>query len=647
MYLSNSHRNITEKVIQMRNSNGKGVTATVATVLMLGMTVAGAGTYYTVQQGIIDDVRDQEYEYFTDTRITVESCWSNQTSTYVTVRNDNEDYGLNTATVSTYTQGERLDSDPDKDYVDPLRTFNVKLERHLENNVPITVYNSGYQTEITCEDHIQPLEAEFSYSPTRVTTSDVVDFEDRSEGIITDYTWKKGTTTLGNSETETYQFTSQGDKEMSLTVEDVLGNTDTETKNLKVQNIQFQINSYNHNAPIEEGEKFQLDYEIQNYGSITGTQDIKLMIDGKTEDSQTKNLNPDESITGTLEWQTTTGDAGSHSYKIKTENDERTGNFQVTAVLPEAVADYNPSPANTGTTITLDGSNSNYGTTSGSITGYDWIVTNTNGNTVTTGTGETFDITGGFSAEGKYTAELKISTNTGRTDTDISQIEVNEPTTESSLTADFTYNPNPLMPGETANLDASPSTAPDGTITTYQWDTVDDGIWDKTGLNTQKTFGSAGLYPITLKVTSSTGETDQITKQIDVGLAYVVEKGGSGNAEIGTLTVPGAAEIRGPDSPTGSNICLGVDCPDTTGSETSLDSDQYVNESGDRMDGTLYTDGFSSGGDICIGTDCLPVSATDGPGLSTGNQDTQSDFRLEVPAIRPNSDNNICLGTDC
>lgn len=256
-------------------------------------------------------------------------------------------------------------------------------------------------------------------------------------------------------------------------------------------------------------------------------------------------------------------------------------------------------------------------------------------------------VTHTYGSNGTYSSQYSCTDNNGLKDLSTDTIKVSTSTcgSNSPPSTDFSITTSGFQVDVTSS-----TTDPDGNTVKYRWDWTSDGTYDSTGSTQSHIYGSSGIYTIKHYSEDSCGASDSLTKTVIVQtplVGEIIEKGGSGNAEIGTLTVPGTAEIRGPDSPTGSNICLGVDCPDTSGSETSLDTDQYVNESGDRMDGTLYTDGFSSGGDICIGTDCLPVSDTAGPGLSPGNQDTQSDFRLEVPAVRPNTGNNLCLGTDC
>lgn len=73
-----------------------------------------------------------------------------------------------------------------------------------------------------------------------------------------------------------------------------------------------------------------------------------------------------------------------------------------------------------------------------------------------------------------------------------------------SPTADFTYT----ISGATVEVDASSSTDPDGTISSYQWDWNGDGTYDSTGQTASHTYSEDGRYELTLKVTDDSGGTD-------------------------------------------------------------------------------------------------------------------------------------------
>ena len=632
-----------KNIIELRKNNGKGVTATVSTVLLMSITVAAAGSLYITTDNIMEE-SSQEAELTTSAPITVESCWANQSGTYIMVRNDQTLYELNTNSVTAYIKGESRETEINKETVRPQNTFRLKFDEVLEDGVTPRIEAQDYFSEYSCGVLIDPLDANFYYSPDPPQETETVTFEDSSEGLIDSYKWYVDGSFEGQGKVITHAFSSKGLHEVKLQIEDIRGDTKSVIKDVNVIDDEipyFRFLSISDNSPVTAGDSFKIDYSLENPGG-DDQQPVRLEIEGKgIRDTNTHSIDEGQSASGTLEWQTSSGDGGTFSYEVRSRNETESGTVNV--IDPSSLdADFQASNYNPveGEEVSFTDQSSMAG---GSISSWNWDFEDGS-------TSSDRNPDHKFNSPGTYSVNLTVEAY-GNTDSVIKDINVESSTnsggTTDSLTADFDYSPTTPMPGETADLDASPSYDPDGTITSYEWDTVDDGIWNKNGITTQKSFGNEGTFPVTLKITSTTGDTGTVTKQIVVGLNYIKEKGGSGNAEIGTLTVTDTAEIRGPTTATGSNICLGTNCPDNSGSETSLDTDQYVNESGDRMDGTLYTDGFSSGGDICVGTDCSEPLTTDGPALSTGNQDTQSDFRLEVPAIKPNTDNNVCLGTDC
>lgn len=64
----------------------------------------------------------------------------------------------------------------------------------------------------------------------------------------------------------------------------------------------------------------------------------------------------------------------------------------------------------------------------------------------------------------------------------------------------FSFSPSNPGAGQPVTFDASESSDPDGSITSYRWDFTTDGSTDKRGQKVSKTFAEEGSYPITLTV---------------------------------------------------------------------------------------------------------------------------------------------------
>jgi subtilisin-like proprotein convertase family protein/uncharacterized membrane protein YgcG len=90
---------------------------------------------------------------------------------------------------------------------------------------------------------------------------------------------------------------------------------------------------------------------------------------------------------------------------------------------------------------------------------------------------------------------------------------------DGSPVASLAANPNPVLPGDTTVLDASGSVDPNGTITKYEFDLDNDGVYeiDNGTLATyDASFGSRGNYPVHVRVTDDTAKTGIATILVHV-----------------------------------------------------------------------------------------------------------------------------------
>lgn len=96
----------------------------------------------------------------------------------------------------------------------------------------------------------------------------------------------------------------------------------------------FEVDITETNNPIEEGETLVVDATITNVGDAEDSQQIHLQdADNEFLDSIMNpplTLEPDESETVTLEWETTTGDAGDHVLKVSSDFDSQNVAVEVT-----------------------------------------------------------------------------------------------------------------------------------------------------------------------------------------------------------------------------------------------------------------------------------------------------------------------------
>jgi len=116
----------------------------------------------------------------------------------------------------------------------------------------------------------------------------------------------------------------------------------------------------------------------------------------------------------------------------------------------------------------------------------------------TTGTG--VNPSHSYSTAGNYTVSLTVSDNLGQQDGPATtSIEVVGP-----ISAAFTASPNPVAAGAPVPFDASGSTDPGTTITSYSWNFGDGAAG--TGANPTHSYARAGSYLVTLTVGDGFGQ---------------------------------------------------------------------------------------------------------------------------------------------
>jgi PKD repeat protein len=91
--------------------------------------------------------------------------------------------------------------------------------------------------------------------------------------------------------------------------------------------------------------------------------------------------------------------------------------------------------------------------------------------------------------------------------------------TAKAPTAAFAISSNPVRPGQSVTLNASGSSAPEGTIVEYQWELNGNGKYEThtTSAELKTSFASAGTENIGLRVIDSKGASASVTHTLTVG----------------------------------------------------------------------------------------------------------------------------------
>ncbi|NHN41408.1 S8 family serine peptidase [Halorubellus sp. JP-L1] len=160
--------------------------------------------------------------------------------------------------------------------------------------------------------------------------------------------------------------------------------------------------------------------------------------------------------------------------------------------------------------------------------------------------------------------------------------------------ASFTVNPSSPTAGESATFDASGSSDPDGSISSYEWD-FGDGSTDG-GESVSHTYGSAGDYSVSLTVTDDDGATDTATETVSVQ-----SDGGGNGAPTASFSVSPTAPVEGET--------VSVDASASSDGDGSIDSYEWDFGDGSTASGVTASNAYASAGDYAI---TLTVTDDDG-----------------------------------
>ncbi|PSQ49529.1 hypothetical protein BRD19_03625 [Halobacteriales archaeon SW_7_65_23] len=114
----------------------------------------------------------------------------------------------------------------------------------------------------------------------------------------------------------------------------VASDNDTESRSVTVEEARanFSVSIDNTSAPVVEGDTLSVNATVKNVGDATGARDVNLTdFDGAEVDTQSVSLAAEEKTTVTLNWSTSTGDAGSDNVTVASDNDSASRNVTVNA----------------------------------------------------------------------------------------------------------------------------------------------------------------------------------------------------------------------------------------------------------------------------------------------------------------------------
>lgn len=223
----------------------------------------------------------------------------------------------------------------------------------------------------------------------------------------------------------------------------------------------------------------------------------------------------------------------------------------VTLLPPIANFDYLPTNPQSGSLVIFNGTLST--DQDGHIIAYAWDF---NGDGLIDSSAAIVEHT--FSLVGDVDVTLTVTDNSGNTDTLALRIPVTAPEAppsqpETSLPplADFEYSPAAPTAGIQVLFNGLLSSDADGEIVAYAWDFDDDGVVDSTDGFTGTVFPTPGTFNVTLTVTDNSGSTDAYTQ------AVLVDVSTSGSTSPPSSFQPPVADFSYmPGQPTAGELVL-------------------------------------------------------------------------------------------
>jgi PKD repeat protein len=338
--------------------------------------------------------------------------------------------------------------------------------------------------------------ASFTFSPSKPVEGQVTTFDASAssdpDGTIVSYAWTFGDGTTGSGRVVTHTYARYGTYVVALTVSDSDGLTGSTSLSVRILGRPIASFSYLPEKPLR-GQSVAFDASASSDPDGTVASYAWTFGDG---------------IQGT-------GRTVSHAYASHgtftvtltvTDNEGVTGTTSRAVRIyapPTAAFVYSPAGPLEGTSVSFDASGST--DPDGAVVSFAWDW----GDGTISGPSSSATAAHTFARYGTYAVRLTVTDGDGFTGTTTTNVRI-----LARPVASFTTSPAKPLAGQAVSFDASASSDPDGTVSSYAWAFGDGGIG--TGRTASHPYAAYGTYTVTLTVTDSDGLTASTTRSIRI-----------------------------------------------------------------------------------------------------------------------------------
>jgi hypothetical protein len=121
-------------------------------------------------------------------------------------------------------------------------------------------------------------------------------------------------------------------------------------------------------------------------------------------------------------------------------------------------------------------------------------------------------------------------------------------------TASAGFGPDPQKICDPVYFFNQGSEDPDGTISTYQWDWDNDGVWDESGESASHEWDAPGVYKVQFSVTDNAGDSDSLDEPLNIIVNNVLP---TATANVNKLEVMENNPLNFDGSESHDNDCVG------------------------------------------------------------------------------------------